>query len=244
MTRFIVLTGGLAALLCATSGCVTDGNQDWSRSIGGVFGGGQSGPVTEKEISAGLKEALSVGTQNVVLKVSKNNGYFSDEAIRIPLPGRLATIQSKMAEAGLSEPLDDLQLKMNRAAERAAPQAERLFLNAIRSMTISDAVGILNGGDTAATDFLQERTTHQLKAAFEPYVMSALKDVGALQTAENVAGRYLPPHMVSDVRDELAEYAVSSAIEGLFYHIAAEEKAIRQDPVRRTTQLLQRVFGE
>ncbi len=235
------LTVFAAIFSIANTGCVTDGNQDFARILGGVSEA--VGPVTTEEVSAGLKEALTVGTQRVVDNVSSPNGYFLDESIKIRLPDQLAKIQTSLGRVGMDGSLNDLELKMNRAAEEAAPKAKKLFVSAVTSMTIDDAMSIFNGGDMAATEFLKSKTQDQLRTEFKPYVVAAMGQVGALEQAETVVGRYLPSDMVSTVRNELVTHAVDGALDGLFYYLAQEEKEIRNDPVKQTTKLLKRVFG-
>ncbi|ACT58637.1 DUF4197 domain-containing protein [Hirschia baltica] len=226
---------------CATTGCVTDGNQDLANIFGGITE--VAGPVTTEEVGLGLKEALKVGTERVVDHVSATNGYFEDDAIKIKLPGELAKVQKSLGRIGMDGSLNDLELKMNRAAEEAAPKAKKLFVSAVSSMTIDDAMALLNGGDNAATEFLRSKTETQLRQEFKPYVVGAMAQVGALDLAEKVVGQYLPSEMVSSVRSELITHAVDGALDGLFYYLAEEEQAIRNDPVKQTTKLLKRVFG-
>lgn len=229
------------ALCSATTGCATDGNQDFARILGGIAEA--AGPVSTSEVGAGLKEALKVGTGRVVDQVSSPNGYFSDDAIKIKLPDELAKVQKSLGRVGMDGALNDLELKMNRAAEEAAPKAKNLFVSAVTSMTIDDAMSLFNGGDTAATEFLRGKTEAQLRQEFKPYVVAAMGQVGALEQAEKVVGQYLPANMVSSVRNELVTHAVDGALDGLFVYLAKEEQEIRNDPAKQTTKLLKRVFG-
>jgi len=235
-----VLSFGLAA--CET----TDGGQDLGRILGDITGaGGQGGAaaLTQSEITAGLKEALTVGAQRATTRLAARDGYFADPQVKIPLPGVLGEAQARLKPLGLSAPLDDLQLKINRAAEAAVPQARKLAIDAVTSMTISDAMGILNGGDTAATDYLRSRTEAQLRTAFRPYFQDALAQSGALAALDSAVARYGAGLVTADARGWLTDNATGVALDGLFYYVAREEAAIRQDPVRRTTELLRRVFG-
>lgn len=236
-----VLTACALFLSAGTTGCVTDGNQDIVNILGGVAE--LAGPVTTQEVGMGLKEALSVGTGRVIDNVSMPNGYFEDSAIKIGLPGELGKVQKSLGRIGMDGSLNELELKMNRAAEEAAPKAKQLFISAVTSMTIDDAMGLLNGGDTAATEFLRTKTEANLRQEFKPIVVSSLAQVGALDQAETVIGKYLPSNMVSSMRTELVNYAVDGALDGLFHYLAEEEQAIRNDPGKQTTKLLKRVFG-
>lgn len=235
---FIALTTLVAA---STTGCVTDGNQDLSRILGGISEA--AGPVTTAEVSAGLKEALKVGSERVVDNLAARDGYFNDSSIKIKLPADLGKVQKSLGRVGMDGALNDLELKMNRAAEEAAPKAKKLFVSAVTSMTIDDAMSLFNGSDTAATEFLRSKTEMQLRQEFKPYVVTAMGQVGALTQMESVVGKYVPSDMVTSVRGELVNHAVDGALDGLFFYLAKEEQAIRNDPVKQTTKLLKRVFG-
>jgi len=234
------LSLGLAA--CETSG----GGQDVGRILGDIAGStGQTGAgaLSQAEITAGLKEALTVGAQRATSRLSAQDGYFADPQVKIPLPGVLGEAQARLQPLGLSAPLDDLQLKVNRAAEKAVPTARQLAVQAVTSMSVSDALGILNGGDTAATDYLRSRTETQLRTAFKPYFQDALAQSGALTALDAAVARYGAGLVTTDSRGWLTENATGAALDGLFYYVAREEAAIRRDPVKRTSELLRRVFG-
>lgn len=238
---------GALALALIPAGCATTGSTgDFGRVLGEVLGDpsiqGQGG-LTQAEIDAGLREALTVGTNIVANQLGRTDGYFGDPRIRIPLPKTYRDIQSTLARVGASQPLDDLELRMNRAAEAAVPEAKTLVLGAIRQITIQDALDILNGGDTAATDFLRSKTEAQLRIAFTPYVRNSLAQAGAFTSLEQVAGSYGVGGVTSKLQADLTNHAVSLGLDGIFYYIAQEEKKIRENPVARTTELLRRVFG-
>jgi hypothetical protein len=143
----------------------------------------------------------------------------------------------------MAGPLDDLQLKVNRAAEAAVPTATTLMVDAVKSITIEDAMGILRGGDTAATDFLRKKTEANLRKAFRPYFDKALESSGALATVDGVVAKYGAGMVRTDAKNWLADSATTGALNGLFYYVAREEQAIRRDPVKRTSDLLRKVFG-
>ena len=237
---------GLRAAALATAiglgGCATDGNTDYTRVLNDVLSGyGQT--LGQEEVTAGLKEALTIGTSRAVSGLAIQDGYFSDNLIHINLPGDLRDVQENLSKIGLSGPLDQLELRINRAAEAAAPTAKNLVVEAVSSMTIEDALGILNGGDTAATKFLQARTTDQLSGLLRPYMQSALDETGAGALFNSLSQQYLPASMANQLREDFVTHAVDGALDGVFYYLAEEEKAIREDPVKRTTELLRRVFG-
>ena len=140
--------------------------------------------------------------------------------------------------------LDDLELKLNRAAESAVPQAKNLFLNSIRKMTIDDAMKIYKGPDDAATRYFQKRLSPPLADAMRPIVDQSLGVVGAVKAYDSVMGQYRAIPLVPDVKADLGAYVVDKGLEGVFYYLAREEAAIRQNPLKRTTALLKRVFGK
>lgn len=236
---------GALFLALLTSGCAETGtNAELGRVLGEVLGSpAAQGPLTQAEIDAGLREALTVGTNLVASRLGQTNGYFGDPKVRIPLPKTYRSIQTNLAKVGASGPLDDLELRMNRAAEAAVPQGKQLILAAIREMTIQDALNILNGGDTAATDYLRAKTETKLQAAFTPYVRDALAESGAFTSLENVAGQYGVSGVTSGLQSDLTRHAVDLGLDGIFLYVAEEEKKIRENPVARTTELLRRVFG-
>ena len=244
------LAGLLAVTILVLPGCQTTGGSgggDVVSVLGGVLGelgtvDGQTG-LTKYEIEAGLREALTVGTQRVASQLGQTDGYFGDPKIRIPLPGELGELQQTLSRVGLSGPLDDLQLRLNRGAEAAVPQARDLVSEAVRSITLDDAIGILNGGDTAATDFLRAKTESQLEAALRPHISAALQSAGAYTALDRIATSNGLGALSTRLSDDLTDSAVGYGLDGLFLYVADEEKRIREDPVARTTELLRRVFG-
>lgn len=199
--------------------------------------------LSNSEVQSGLKEALILGAQAVGSQLAQTDGYFGDNQIRIPLPGRLNDVQSRLSQFGLSGPLDDLQLRLNRAAETAAPEAADLVIDAVRSLTIEDAMALLNGGDTAATDLLRRKTEPDLQLLLRPHMQSALAGSGALEQLDNVSSRYGVSGVTEDLKTQLIDNAVDKGLDGLFFYLAKEEQDIRKNPVKRTTDLLRRVFG-
>lgn len=234
--------GLLLALACAIlpAGCETAG--DYGRILGDIAAQ-TGGPVTAAEIDAGLREALTIGTNNVSGRLGRTDGYFGDPRIRIPLPRTYRDIQTNLGRIGASGPLDDLELRINRAAEASMPEARNLVVSAIRQMTIEDAIRILNGGDTAATDYLRARTETSLRAAFTPHVRDALARSGAFTALDSAAGQYGFAGATASLQADLTTHAVQFGLDGLFLYVAEEEKNIRENPVARTTELLRRVFG-
>lgn len=244
-----VILGAILAC-CLPAACESGGSAGALGDVlGGISGypgasGTSQGALTQAEIEAGLRQALEIGTERVASQIGVTDGYWADPKIRIPLPGRLGEAQRELSKVGLSAPLDDLQLRMNRAAEDAVPAGKRIVIDAVRSITIQDAVSILQGGDTAATDFLRGRTETSLRATFKPYVEQALEASGAYQTLDSVTSS-VPLLAVAavDYKSSLTDHAVSLGLDGMFDYLAVEEQKIRENPVARTTDLLRKVFG-
>jgi hypothetical protein len=197
----------------------------------------------DARIGEGLKEALKVGTQNTVNLTGKVDGFLANQAIKILLPEKLRNLESGLRLAGYGSQVDELVVGMNRAAERAAPAAREIFFGAIGEMTIDDARKILNGPDTAATQYFQGKTTAKLTAAFTPVVERAMSQVGVMQQYNALLDRArgIPFLRVEDY--DLDKYVVGKSLDGLFFVLADEEKKIRRDPSARVTSLLKEVFG-
>ena len=206
---------------------------------------GQSGggDLSEAQIGDGLREALKVGTERVTANLGQTDGFNTNPDVHIPLPQSLQTAQSALAMVGISGLADDLELRMNRAAETAVPQAKELFWQAVSAMTLEDAQGILGGPDDAATRYFQEKMTAPLTERFTPVVDQELADAGAVQAYDQMMGDYRELPFAPDVQANLTPYVVQQALDGMFLMLAREEAAIRQDPAARTTELLQTVFG-
>ncbi len=201
------------------------------------------GSLTNTEIISGLKEALATGAGTVVSQLGAENGFNGDSSIHIPLPGYLSQVQSVMDKFGLGAYGKDLELKLNRAAEVATPKAKTLFVNAISQMSIEDANSILNGADDAATQYFKEKTSGDLTEAFTPVVVETLEEVGAVKSYDQMMEKYKSLPLVPDVKGNLADYAVEQSLAGIFYYLAKEEKAIRENPAKRTTALLKKLFN-
>lgn len=200
--------------------------------------------LSNTDAQAGLRAALKQGAETAVTHLSQTNGYWGDSQIRIPLPKHLASAQKLLKPLGQSGLFDDLHLRMNRAAESAAPVARSLFVNAIQSLTINDAAGIIKGGNTAGTLYLQKKTTPALTAAFTPPMENAMQASGAVDYFDRAIKRSnLKSYFQTDAKTYLGQYATGLALQGLFIFVGREETAIRRDPARRTVQILKTVFG-
>jgi hypothetical protein len=203
---------------------------------------GASANLTTDEIVSGLKQALTVGAQNSSDKLSAVNGFFANAAIKILMPHEAKDVENTLRKFGMGNIVDKAILSMNRAAESASKSAAPIFINAIKQMTITDALGILQGGDFAATNYFKEKTTGALTVSFRPVVDSALSKVDATKYWSDVFTVY-NKFSSKPVNTDLSAYVTSKATDGIFYQLGLEEQKIRKDPAARVTELLKRVFG-
>lgn len=241
-----VLVGGAALATGLVPAAVAA--QSWfdqGRRLLDVLGGDQAGAsaLTIAEIAAGLRDALTVGTGRVVDVLGVVDGFNLNPDVRIPLPGVLQDVQSALSAIGLSGMVDDLELRLNRAAETAMPRGRELFRDAIRTLTLDDAMAIYNGPADAATRYFQGRMTPDLVQVFSPIVRDSLADVGAVRAYDRMMGRYRSIPFVPDATADLTDYTVEKGLDGLFLLLGREEAAIRENPAARTTDILKRVFG-
>ena len=204
---------------------------------------GSSGSLTNSEIISGLKEALEIGAGTVVSQLGAEDGFNADSSIHIPLPSYLSTAKTLMDKAGMGAYAENLELKLNRAAEAATPKAKALFVNAISQMSFEDANSILNGADDAATQYFKKKTSDDLTKAFTPVVEENLEEIGAIKAYDQMMEKYKTLPLVPDVKGDLTDYTVEEALEGIFYYLAKEEKAIRENPAKQTTALLKKLFN-
>jgi hypothetical protein len=232
------------ALSASLLGCAGEGGNAWMTGAGGaletVLGGGTLG---QSEIAAGLKEALRVGTDRVVDNLGQVDGFNADPKVHIPLPKVLAQAQSSLRLIGASALVDDLELRVNRAAEQATPIAKDIFWQAITSLTFEDVNAIFNGPNDAATQYLDRTTRGSLNDAMRPIVNDALADAGAVAVYDQIIERAQVAPFLPDLKTNLTDHVLNRAMNGMFAYLATEEAAIREDPLKRSTDLLKRVFG-
>lgn len=201
-------------------------------------------PLTTTEIVGGLKEALIKGAVNGSNTVSALDGYYKNPTIKILFPPEAQKIEAKLREFGAGSLVDDLVEKVNHAAEDAAKESAPIFKAAITSMTITDAMGILMGENTAATDYLKRTTSSELYSSFEPVIVKHLNKRGALDTWTKAVTKYNKIPFVQKMNPSLQDHVTNKAIDGLFHMIAKEETLIRKDPIARTTEILKKVFAK
>ena len=246
MPRFVLIIGMFFVTFSVEYGAAEAGLNwlDKGKELLKSYGGGsERSGITVEEIGAGLKEALRVGSENVVSRLGRVDGFNKDSAVHIPLPKQLETVRSVLDKVGMSGRLDDLELKLNRAAEVATPKAKRLFLQAITEMTFDDVKRIYNGPKDAATQYFRSKMSPFLAKEMQPVVNDTLSEVGAVQAYDNVMKKYRSVPFVPDVKADLTNYVIEKGMDGIFYYMAKEEASIRTNPAKRTTELLKRVFG-
>ena len=199
--------------------------------------------LTDSDIAGALKDALTVGSENVVSQLSAPGGFNADPKIHIPLPDSLKTVQDTMNKFGMGSSLNNLELKLNEAAETATEKAKPLFVDAIKQLTWDDVKNILNGPDDAATQYFKGKMSTPLSDEMKPIVDQSLNQVGAIKSYNNLMGEYKKLPLVPDVQADLTQHVLDKGIDGIFYYLALEEGKIRNDPAKRTTELLKKVFG-
>jgi hypothetical protein len=199
--------------------------------------------LTEKDAADGIKEALVNGTGQSVKVVSIQDGYWGNPEIKIPFPAEAQEMESKLRAIGMGKKVDEFNVSMNRAAEKAAIEAKPIFVAAIKGMTVKDAINIVKGADNAATMYLKNATTPELIGKFQPVIKTSLDNVNATKYWTDLITMYNKIPLVKKMNPNLSDYVTRKAIDGLFIMIAKEELKIRKDPMARTTELLRKVFG-
>ena len=201
--------------------------------------------LDDRTIISGLKEALSLGAAKAVNLVSVENGYLRNETIKILLPENIQMMSEVLRAAGFDKEVDAFILSMNRAAEKAAPKAKPILIEAIKEMSFQDARNILNGGNTAATEYFQDKTSTKLSDAFKPVISSNMNQTGVTKSYKALKNKYLSilPLSTTDSID-LDRYVTTKALDGLFHMLGQEEAKIRTNPKARTTEILKKVFAK
>jgi hypothetical protein len=199
----------------------------------------------DSQTSSGLKEALSIGIQEAVKLAGAENGFYKNAAIKITLPESLQKADQMIRQFGGEQLSETLVEKMNRAAEKAAPQAQEIFLQAIKDLQFSDVTGILSGNDTAATVYLKEKTSESLSTAFYPIIKSTMQEINGVKTYDDYIGKLAsnPMMKMGGMDLDISQHVTDKAMEGLFHLVGEQEKNIREVPAARVTDLLKTVFG-
>jgi len=202
--------------------------------------------LSNEDVIAGLKQALEIGAEQAASLSSKADGFYKNDLIKIPFPEDAIKVKETAEQYGLGGQVEKFEMTLNRAAEEAAKQAAPIFVNAIKGMTVADGFAILKGGDEAATNYLKEKTTAQLRIQFGPKVATAIETVELTKFWEPLISKYNTVTMFTggdQINPDLQDYITQKAIDGLFVHVAQEELKIRENPQARVTDLLQKVFG-
>ncbi len=202
-----------------------------------------SGGLSEKDAADGIKEALVNGTGESVKLVSVVDGYWGNPEIKIPFPSEAKEMETRLRNIGMGKKVDEFNVSMNRAAEKAANEAKPIFVDAIKGMTVKDAINIVKGENNAATMYLKNTTSPDLNSRFQPIIKTSLDNVNATKYWSDLITAYNKIPLVKKMNPNLTEYVTGKAIDGLFVMIAKEELKIRKDPMARTSDLLKKVFG-
>lgn len=210
-----------------------------------------NGSLTERDAAGGVREALAQGVDRAVRQLGKEDGFFRDQAVKILVPEKLRRIADLARQLGAGKKVDAFELSMNRAAEKAVPLAAGILADSVRQMTLQDAIGLVRGGETSATDFFRRTSEQKLYDAFLPIVAKQTASVGVTQKYKDftkkvggnaLAGALLGGDGKSMNGADLDDYVTRRTIDGLFHVIAEQERQIRRNPASRTTDLLRRVF--
>lgn len=196
------------------------------------------------DINNAFKQALSKASDAVILKLGDTDGFYKDPSAHISLPKSLEKPAKLLKKAGKSKYVDNLELKLNRAAESATPKVKHLFKKSIRDLSFSDVRKIYKGPEDSATQYFKAKMTASLKKEIRPIVISSLSSVGAVTAYNKLVKKYNKLPFTKDIQPDITEYVTDKTINGIFYYIAKEEAAIRNDPIKQTTDLLKEVFGK
>ena len=220
-------------------------NMPANAQFGKIFEGlGSRGDTSDSKTASGLKEALQIGTDHAVDLTGTANGFFKNEAIKILLPEKLRTAEKALRLAGMGAKIDEFELSMNRAAEKAAPAARGIFKDALTQMTFDDARKILTGGNTSATEYFKGKTSEKLAATFRPTVESAMAETGVVTQYKQLVGGIRSLPFGRSQSFDITDYVVGKTLDGLFYMLGQEENKIRTNPAAQITPLLKEVFGK
>lgn len=232
----------LFTLIIILSACTSAQISSALKTYGDLTGEGDD--LTTSDVIAGLKEALIVGSENSTRLTSQTDGFFKNPEIKVPFPQEIQEVETRLRQIGMNKLVDNFNLSINRAAEKASAEAKTLFISAIRSMTVEDAWSILKGEEDAATQYLRRTTSADLENKFRPIIDRALESVDATKYYGEITTVYNKIPLVTKVDTDLTNYVTGKALDGLFIMVAKEEAKIREDPLARTTELLKRVFSQ
>lgn len=240
LKRTMLLMAGVLCLHTVTEAQILKKASGILKSASGTPGAG----VSENEAGMGIKEALEKGVSAGIAMLNKKDGFLGNEVYKVLLPPDALKAEKTLRSIGLGSEVDKAITQINRAAEDAVGYAKPIFVNAIKQMTINDAMALLTGGSRSATDYFQNKTTTSLKAAFSPVIDSALEKTSATKYYSTLVTKYNSlPTTFNKINPDLKGYVTERAVTALFDQIAKEEQSIRANPAARTSELLKKVFG-
>ena len=232
----------LFIFLAFIGSCSVSNAQFWKKAAQTISSDSKN--ISNEDAVAGIKEALTQGTNKSVDLVSAVDGYLGNPEIKIPFPPEAKTVEEKLRLIGLGSEVDKVVVSINRAAEDAATEVKPIFISAIKNMSISDALDIVRGDKHAATSYLQRKTTKDISIKIKPLIENSLEKVDATKYWDDIIHTYNNIPFVKKMNPDLSEYVTEKAIEGMFVMIAKEEEKIRKDPLARTSEILELVFGD
>ena len=200
--------------------------------------------LDDEQIAKGLKQALSVGSESVVNTLQQSGAFADNPNLRIKLPSTLASVGKVLDKIGMGQWTTELEDKLNEAAEQAIPAAGPILLTAINNLTLQDIQAIYQGENDAATQYFKAQMSEPISQAMEPIIKQNLENVGALKLYDNMMSKYQSLPFVPDVSSNLIALVQTETLAGVFDYLAKEEAAIRENPTKRTTELLKQVFGK
>lgn len=203
----------------------------------------QAQALSSADAALGIRSALERGAQAAVSSLGRTDGFFANPKVKIPLPKPLEQASKLLRLTGQQQRVDDLVLAMNRAAEAAVPKAQTLLVQAAKSMTVNDALGIVRGGNTSVTDFFARKTRDPLTTQFLPIVNQATAKVDLATKYNSLAGKAQGVGLIKSEDADIDHYVTRKALDGLYFMIGEEEQKIRRDPLGTGSELLKRVFG-
>jgi len=213
------------------------------KDVNNVTNPNKGAGLSNDDIVHGLKDALTIGSNNSSSKAAQIDGYFKNPIIKIPFPPDAVKVENTCRSVGMGDQVDKFVLSMNRAAEDAATSSAKIFVDAVLNMSFSDALGILRGPNDAATSYLRKTTSDALKAKFKPIIQASIDKVDVMKYWKPLINTYNKDPFAKKVNPDLNEYICQKALDGLFYLLSQEELKIRTDPIAQVTDILKKVFG-
>jgi len=199
--------------------------------------------ISNTEAAGGLKQSLHDGAAAAIAKLGAPNGFLGNPQVKIPLPPAIKRVEGALRLAGMKKQADDLVTSMNRAAEMAVPEAKTLIADSVSKMTLQDAKGILTGGPTSVTDYFKRTTSAQLTQRFLPIVKTTTDKVGLAQQYNSLAGQGAQLGLIKKDDAKIENYVTTKALDGLYFMIGEQEKALRANPLGATSDIVKKVFG-